>query len=185
MLGPRIRREQRHHRVRRVERGAARRQRARRRCASRARQLERSPADRSNPRQRWRYTGARCQGCLHAVSQHAHLAVKLRPSQEPSGVSGIQLVRLLNELCDADAPPAAAICHDGTGDRRKQNAHVRGQLHRLLADASAGRSKFKKFRGPTRGAKRRRRKFALSAGPGRPARIRNSAGRTGILFSYW
>ena len=29
------------------------------------------------------------------------------------------------------------------------------------------------------------RNFALSAGPGRPARIRNSAGRSGILFSYW
>ena len=39
----------------------------------------------------------------------------------------------------------------------------------------------KKFRCLTRGAKRRRRIFALAAGPCRPARIRNSAG---ILFSY-
>ena len=119
--------------------------------------------------------------------QRDALLFGVSPQQAPLDGPGGQLPGGIHEDEDGQVSQRGAVLG---GAAARGDAHGRaaskeggGERRRLLSDASAGRSKFKKFWGLTRGAKRRRRNFALSAGPGRPARIRNSAGRSGILLS--
>ena len=83
---------------------------------------------------------------MHAAPQCCHRAVKLRLGQEPFSASRLEVSRCLYELRGATRRAAAAIRHGDTGVRRTQNVQARGERRRLLSDASAGRSKFNKFR---------------------------------------